>query len=95
MTTQTKGILVVAGVVLLAGGAYLITKKKDGIKIQDKIHEILSLGGITSVDATTLNKMNTFDVAYIDAWLQGLRDKANVFVYNGKQYLTTGGKAVK
>lgn len=95
MTTQTKGILVVAGVVLLAGGAYLLTKKKDGTKIQDKIHEILSLGGITSVDATTLNKMNTFDVGYIDAWLKGLKEKSTVFVYNGKQYSTTGGKAVK
>lgn len=94
MTQKTKGIIAVSVVALIAVSAYFLLKKKDPA-VQDKIHEILSLGGIKVIDATTLNKMNTFEVGYLDAWLQGLKNKAQTFVYNGKTYLTTGGKAAK
>lgn len=95
MTANTKGIIVVVSVALLAGGAWMIFHKKPNASKEDKIYQIISMGGISTVDSSVLNSMNTYDDGYLDAWLAALQSKAEKFVYNSKQYLSTGGKAVK
>ena len=92
MTKQQK-ILVGVAALAAIGGLLLLTKQKKAKSVL--VSEIIALGGLSTVSASDLNKMNTYEDGYLKSWLAGLKANQQTFDYNGKTFFTKGGTAVK
>lgn len=83
MNKNTKGILTVLGVVVVAGIAIsVLTKNKRAFAT------VIMKGGAASNYATLL----TFDEDYLRAWAKAVKRNQTSFEYKNETYLTQGGK---
>lgn len=86
MKDKTKGYLFLGAIVVLGGLTFFIyhDDKKRAAKTIAKYNGASSYG-----------KLLTMDKAYLIAWAKGLKKGNEQFSYQGKNYNTAGGAAVK
>lgn len=86
---KNNGLKIAALVILLGGGYFLYTRVQANKKTDD-VDTIINAGNST-------NKMvlETFQPEFIKAWADATKSKVASFVFNGKNYNTVGGKAIK
>jgi hypothetical protein len=93
MTSNKKGLIVVAIVTIVVATTAYILFKKPAAKTVDKAAMIDFLLGkkLTSEPKTGL--MN-FGDDYIKSWYEAAKTNATTFLHNAKNYFTQGGRAV-
>lgn len=81
---KTLGWVLVYGLIGY-GAYYLITKKKRDAKT-------IAFSGNTT---GSIDKLMTFDAAFLSAWAAAVKRKDAQFTYQNKLYVTKGGSAKK
>lgn len=85
MNKKSNTTMIVIGLALVVGGIYLFTRNKKNM---------YALTIIKSGKAFNYPTLITFDEDYLKAWADAVKNNSDIFVLNGKNYSTKGGKAV-
>ena len=90
---KNKATYIVSGLIVLVGGYFIYNKfyKKTPRTKEESIKLIVSSNNSSNAD----NVLSTFEDNFIKEWANAVEKGNEVFKYNGKSFLTKGGRSVK
>ena len=85
MNKKSNTTMIVIGLAVIGVGIYLFTKNKKNM---------YALTIVKAGKSFNYPTLMTFDEEYLKAWADSVKSNSDIFVVNGKNYSTKGGKAV-
>jgi len=90
---KNSNIIFISVLILAFGGYYAYKKLQDSKKISKKEAILIIVGN--GFHKNENNFLETFEENFLFEWIKAIKDGKSTFIYNGKNYLTNGGKLSK
>ena len=90
---KNKTTYIVSSLIVLVGGYFIYNKfyKTTPRTKEESIKLIVSSNNSSNAE----NVLSTFEDNFIKEWANAVEKRNDMFKYNGKSYLTKGGRAIK